>query len=211
MTHPQRMPPGLARELDVSRETEERLATYVALLLRWTRRINLISKSSAETVWDRHIHDSAQLWDRRPAGVQNWLDLGSGGGLPGIVLAILAAEKAPDIQLTLMESDERKGVFLQTVLRELGLSARVRIERIETAAPAGADVITARALAPLVTLLGWAERHRADGCICLFPKGRSYREELTEARRVWHVEPSIIPSRTDPDGVILRIGDFSRA
>ncbi|NNU79090.1 16S rRNA (guanine(527)-N(7))-methyltransferase RsmG [Halovulum dunhuangense] len=197
-------------EMDVSRETTERLKAYVDLLLKWTKRINLIGKGTTAEIWDRHILDSTQLWPLRPPHARIWLDMGSGGGLPGVVIAILAAEQARDLDLTLMESDLRKSVFLQTVARELGLAYRVVTERIENAAPVKADVVSARALAPLGTLLAWTERHRAQNGTALLLKGRRYQDELTEARALWHVEPEVIQSRSDPSGVILRIGDFRR-
>ena len=136
--------------------------------------------------------------------------MGSGGGLPGLVIAILAAEQRPILEVVLLESDIRKGVFLQTVIRELGLKSEVLVDRIESAEPQGADVISARALAPLTKLLEFSDRHGVPGTICLFPKGRTYREELTEAKRIWHVGSKAVPSQTDPASVLLEIGEFKR-
>lgn len=200
----------LRERLGVSRETTDRLEAYVALLTKWTRKINLISANTVEHVWARHILDSAQLWTAAPRSARKWLDMGSGGGLPGAVIAIIAAELRPDLEVVLLESDIRKGVFLQTCARELDLNAQILIDRIESAAPQSADVVSARALAPLVRLLDFADRHGHDGTVCLFPKGRTYREELTEAKRFWHVACKAVPSQTDPASVLLEIGDYKR-
>lgn len=197
-------------EFDVSRETSDRMSTYAALLLKWNARINLVSRRSADELWERHIRDSAQLMDHCPENAKMWLDMGSGGGLPALVVAVLAAEKRPSLRFALIESDERKAAFLQTVVRQLDLPADVNVERIEDLPPIGADVISARALAPLVDLLAYAERHARDNAICLFPKGRNHEAELTDAKRKWHLECTAIRSRTDPDAVILKIGEFSR-
>lgn len=201
----------LQSEYNVSRETCDRLEAYVALLTKWTRKINLISQNTVEEVWSRHILDSAQLWSRAPESARKWLDMGTGAGLPGAVIAILAKELRPDLQVTLLESDQRKGAFLLTAVRELGLNATVLTERIEAAPPQNADVISARALAPLVKLLDFAQRHAAQGAVCLFSKGRTYGEELTEAKRFWHVSAEAVPSLTDPASVLLEIGEFKRA
>lgn len=210
MTGRERVLGQLRAALGVSRETCGRIDAYVELLLKWTKSINLISKSSAEEIWTRHVADSTQLWALRPAAARHWLDLGAGGGLPGLVIAILAAELAPEMQVTLIESDLRKAAFLQTAARDLGLPVRILAERIEAAPPQDAEVISARALAPLAELLAMAERHAAPGAILLFPKGRSAAEELTAARAIWHVDAEAIPSQTDPASAILRIGDFRR-
>ena len=189
----------------VSRETEERLHAYVDLLLRWTQRINLIAPSTRGEVWPRHIHDSLQLWSHTPEAARSWIDLGSGGGLPGVVVAIVAAEQRPEIQVDLVESDQRKAAFLRHCATTLNLNVRVLPERIERLAPKAYDVISARALAPLTRLLAISEPLRNDRSVLLFPKGATAHSELTEARRHWHIECEEVPSRTDPAGTILRI------
>jgi len=195
---------------DVSRETLERLDAFEALARKWTRKISLVSRNDAEHLWPRHIVDSAQLWPLRPAGVSHWVDLGAGGGFPGIVIAILAAETADPPRVTLIESDMRKAAFLMTAAREIDCPVTVLTERIESAPPQRADIVSARALAPLGTLLGWAERHLRAGGACLFHKGRSWQDELSEAAGNWRLEPEIIPSITNPDSVVLKIEGFSR-
>ena len=137
------------RAFDVSRETVERLETHVALLCKWNPRINLVAASTLAEVWTRHVADSAQLWPLRPPGARLWLDLGSGAGFPGLVVAALAAEEAPDLRVRLVESDARKAAFLATVAREADLPAEVLVERWQRLPPQAADVVSARALAPL--------------------------------------------------------------
>jgi 16S rRNA (guanine527-N7)-methyltransferase len=196
---------------DVSRETTERLRIYAALIEKWTPRINLVSRASLPHLQSRHFEDSAQLLALAPHPVAHWADLGSGGGFPGLVIAILAAGTASPARVTLVESDARKSAFLRTVIRETGLAATVVTERIETTAPLAADIVSARALADLATLLGFAERHLAPGGTALFPKGATWRDELAAAQSKWQFASRVDKSRTGPDAVILRITGVSRA
>lgn len=198
---------GLAwpAELGVSRETEAQLAAFTALVARWTPRINLISPASLPEIDTRHILDSAQLLAFAPPHWSHWADLGSGGGFPGLVIAILARETQPVARITLVESDQRKATFLRTAIRELSLAAEVHAARAETIAPLAADVLTARALAPLPALLPLALRHLAPGGRALFPKGRRAADEIAEARRTWRFDLTSHPSRTDPEARILQI------
>lgn len=193
---------------DVSRETISRLETYESLLIKWNPAINLVSKSTLPHIWDRHFADSAQIWADRPDSAGTWLDLGSGAGFPGLVIAVLAAEQMPALHITLVESDARKATFLANVAREMSVDATILSERAENLEPQRADVISARALAPLHKLLGYAMRHRADATICLFLKGANHEIELTEARKYWTFELQKMPSRTDSGGVIMKIGAF---
>jgi len=197
--------------VNVSRETIERLKRYELLLAKWNPTINLVSRTTLNTIWQRHFIDSAQLWALRPKNTTKWLDLGSGGGFPGLVIAILAAELAPDLRLSLVESDARKASFLLTVVGDLKLAADVYIERAETLQPQNADVITARALAPLSRLFDFTERHAANTCVSLFSKGKSYENELTEARKYWTFRLRKTPSITDQNAVILAIESLRRA
>ncbi|MXU64711.1 16S rRNA (guanine(527)-N(7))-methyltransferase RsmG [Oceanomicrobium pacificus] len=196
---------------NVSRETIDRLDTYAALLDKWSRKINLVAPSTLDALWTRHFEDSAQLFDLAPdrTGL-NWVDLGSGGGFPGLIVAALAADAGRDWSFTLVESDTRKCVFLMTAAREMGLDVAVKTERIESVPPLQADILSARALASLDQLLDFAERHRKPEGICLFPKGAQHERELTEAGARWHSSVTTIPSTTDPRAVILRIGEFHR-
>lgn len=190
---------------DVSRETLARLQRYHDLLLRWTRGINLIARSTREQAWTRHIADSLQLWAHAPPDARSWVDLGSGGGLPGVVIAIVALAERPALRVTLVESDRRKAAFLQHVVGELGLAAAVLPRRIEEARLPAADVISARALAPLSRLIALTEPFRHDHTLMLFPKGRAALSELTEAERTWHIRCEVVPSRVDEGGAILKI------
>lgn len=196
--------------VDVSRETLDRLTAYEALLRKWNVAINLVSPQTLSQVWTRHFLDSAQIFALGPDTARTWADLGSGGGFPGLVIAVLAAEKRPDLAVTLVESDRRKSAFLITAARELGLSVAVKSERIEALAPLQADILSARALAPLTDLLGFAERHLAPGGICLFPKGARWREELAPARERWSFQLDPHPSETESEAVILQIDGVKR-
>lgn len=195
----------------VSRETMDRLEIFEALLRKWNPAINLVSRSSVDELWERHFEDSAQVFSLCQASRGIWADLGAGGGFPGLVIGILAAEERPDLSVTLIESDQRKAAFLSTVAREVGINARILPQRIEAISDLGAEVLSARALAPLSKLLTYAERHmRRDGQ-GLFPKGATYREELDQALEIWKFSYEITPSRTDKLAVILSIRDIERA
>lgn len=195
----------------VSRETFDRLERYAAILVKWNKTINLVSRSSLDQLWTRHMLDSAQIFDLCPDSATSWADLGSGGGFPGLVVAILAAEKAPNLKITLVESDVRKAAFLSTAVRELGLSTMVLSDRIEAIPPLKADVLSARALAPLVVLCEHAARHLASGGLGIFSKGSGADGEITEARTSWTFDLRKTPSLTDPQAVILAIEGISRA
>ncbi|MEZ5911129.1 MAG: 16S rRNA (guanine(527)-N(7))-methyltransferase RsmG [Paracoccaceae bacterium] len=196
--------------MDVSRETQARLGTFEALLKKWNPAINLVSASTLPEFHKRHILDSAQLFSLRPADARRWVDLGSGGGLPGLVVAILAADAAPGMETVLIESDARKAAFLNTVIRELSLSARVICGRIEAVAPQSGDVVSARALAPLDRLLGYGARHMAPGGTALFPKGANHEAEVAMALETWTFSLQKYPSMADPRAAILKIGDITR-
>lgn len=191
---------------DVSRETLERLRIYEALLKKWTRKINLIAPATIADAWDRHIRDSAQVFT--VAGVQGglWVDLGSGGGMPGAVVAIIAAERAPGLEVLCVESDLRKSVFLGVVSRETGVPFKVAAERLEALPPLGATVVSARALAPLDDLLRFAAQHLAADGIAVFPKGARHEKERREAEKNWRFACEAFTSCTDPDAVIYKVG-----
>lgn len=196
---------------DVSRETKERLDIYAALLRKWNPVINLVASSTLDTLWERHFLDSSQLWEKAPEKLTTWCDIGTGGGFPGLILSILAKEKDPDRQTICIESDLRKATFLRTVIRETDLKARVVSARIESAPPQSADIISCRALAPLNKLMGYAKRHLSPSGQCLFLKGENYQVEIQEALETWRFEYDTYPSKTNPDAVILKIGDLDRA
>lgn len=196
------------RDLDVSRETLEKLDQYLGLLRKWNHKINLVSPSTLETAWDRHIADSAQLFAVRPERVDLWADLGSGGGFPGMVVAILAQQHSPGQRTVLVESDHRKAAFLRTVARETQTPVEIIAERIEAVPPLGADVVSARALAPLPKLLGYVARHCRPEGTALLLKGAQVQSELSDARKYWHFQSEESPSVTDPQAVVLKLKEL---
>jgi len=194
-------PKALGETLDVSRETLARLEAYVDLLRAWNRRINLVSAASLADVWRRHILDSGQLSRHiDPSRGRVLVDLGSGAGLPGLVLGILGIA-----EVRLIEADQRKAAFLREAARVSRTTITVHATRIESVEPFPADVVTARALAPLPELLALAAPFSAKTTICLFRKGQGLREELTAVQEKWIMRTQILASQADPTGHILRV------
>jgi len=197
------------RHLGATGEQMERLRAYLELLERWQSKINLVGRATLDDAWRRHVLDSAQLVRYLPetAGPapRAIADMGSGAGFPGLVLAILGAG---DVQL--IESDGRKAAFLAEARRVTEAPAAVHRCRIEDYAGPAADVVTARALAPLADLLSLAEAVAGPGARALFPKGRSWAAELTEAQTLWHIEHVHHPSLADAAGAVLEIHAFRR-
>lgn len=189
----------------VSHETFERLAAYVDQLEHWQRRINLVAPSTLQEIWTRHILDSVQLYALKPEATL-WLDLGSGGGLPGIVLGCILAD-IPGGEITLVESNGKKGAFLRHVSASLGLPVKVHVERIERVIPtlSTPHVVTARALASLDMLLGFSNLLLKRGTVGLFPKGKEHQDELTAASRNWHFSVQQHASVTEASSRILEI------
>jgi 16S rRNA (guanine527-N7)-methyltransferase len=192
----------------VSRETLERLDRFVALLLQWQQTTHLIAPSTVPELWTRHIADSLQLLDLAP-DARTWVDLGSGGGFPGLVLAC-ALTGRPGVAVHLVESNGKKAAFLHEAARVTGAPAVVhamRIEKFTESFGGRAEVITARALAPLKLLLEQCFGLWTDGTQALLHKGQDVDAELTEASRYWNIAASLVPSRTDPKGrvVIIRV------
>ncbi|WP_375253929.1 16S rRNA (guanine(527)-N(7))-methyltransferase RsmG [Yoonia sp.] len=191
--------------VDVSRETIARLELYSQLVTKWTPKINLIARSSITEIWNRHIIDSAQLYRFAPDSYGKWVDLGSGAGFPGIVMAIIAIEKQPGAEFVLIESDQRKATFLRTAAREIGLKVSVLADRIENLPQQTADIVSARALTSLSGLLALSERHIARDGVCLFHKGKQAEQELAEARAGWRFALEDHASLTDPEARLLAI------
>ena len=200
-----RLPP----DINVSRETEARIATYVGLLTKWNATINLVSKTSISEVWERHIVDSLQIFNFG-SNATHWADLGSGGGLPGLVVAILASEKAPNMLVTLVESDQRKAAFLRHAGQALSVKTQVVTDRIEAVLPLDADVISARALAPLPQLCGFAARHLAPDGLAIFLKGKFAQSEVSEARKSWQFSLQSHTSITESSSFVLLLKGISR-
>lgn len=198
-------------KIDVSRETMDRLNVYAALLRKWNPAINLVAKSTLSELWNRHFLDSAQIFTLADPQRGVWADLGSGGGFPGLVVAVLAAEKAPDLAVTLVESDARKAAFLTAAARECGVRACVVADRIEVIPPLSARYLSARALAPLSKLLEYGARHLAADGVAYFNKGGGWRDEIADARRIWRFEATAHPSMTDANSAILEVKGVARA
>ncbi len=201
---------GWLTDLDVSRETNERLHIYAKLLRTWNPKINLVAPSTLHDLWSRHFVDSAQLYALVPHGFDHWVDLGSGGGFPGLVIAILAQEQAGTSRVTLVESDGRKSAFLRTVLRETGVSATVITKRIEAVPPLSASVVSARALAPLSKLLEFAHLHLSETGIALLQKGQNWEKEMPDAESAWQFSYRIDKSVVDENSVILSVTGVGR-
>lgn len=200
-----------AARFDVSRETRDRLMLYAERLEKWNKAINLVAKSTLPKLWQRHMADSAQAFAHIPDGARTLLDLGSGGGFPGLVLAILGAGR---LDVHLVDSDQRKGVFLRDVSRETGVPVTVHTARIEAlkgaeAVPAFFDVVSARACAPLDQLCGFAHPFWKKDTVGLFLKGRGAHEELTRAQDRWTLRADLIPSVSDGDAHLVRLQDLS--
>jgi 16S rRNA (guanine527-N7)-methyltransferase len=193
----------------VSRETTDRLDRFVALLLRWQQRINLIAPSTERTIWTRHIADSLQLLALAP-DARVWGDLGSGAGFPGLVLACALADVA-DARVHLVETNLKKIAFLREAVRTTGAPAIVhpaRIEEFAVAPPGPMDVVVARALAPLPKLLQLASPLLKSGALGVFPKGQDVAAELTEASKSWKIQASLTQSRTDPMAQIVVVREL---
>ena len=189
---------------DVSRETQGRLSIFVDCLLRWNPTINLISRKDEATIWQRHVEDSLQLAALIEPTVTRAIDLGSGGGFPGLVLCI-----ATNISFDLVEADQRKAAFLRQAARLTQAPARIHAGRAETLTLAPALLVTARALAPLPSLLSIAVRFVAPGGACLFLKGAAVDDELTEAGVKWHMRVERTASRTSSRASVLRISEIT--
>lgn len=199
-----------AEDLNVSRETFDRLRTFEEVLLKWNPKINLVSRASLADLWQRHIVDSIQVYECLDCPAETWVDIGSGGGFPGVIAAILAAERSPETRFTLIESDQRKSAFLRNAARECGVSIRVLSERIEAAPAMSADVLSARALADLDRLLEFAERHLGENGLALFPKGTTWQKEVDNAKQRWRFDLEPITSLTETEAVILKIRGVAR-
>lgn len=190
----------------VSRETEKRLDRFIDALLRWQRRLNLVAPSTLPVLWTRHVADSLQLPPLAPKA-RTWVDLGSGGGFPGIVIACALADE-PAARVHLVESNNKKAAFLREAVRAAAIPATVhamRAEKFGESCAESVDAVTARALAPLKTLCDQAFPFIARGAVALFPKGQDVDAELTEAAKYWRVEATKVPSKTSPEGSIVVI------
>ena len=197
-----------ARDLGVARETVSRLSTYVEILTIRNQQLNLVSESTMQQVWRRHILDSAQLVEQIPASAKTLVDLGSGAGFPGMVLAIMLSER-PGLKVHLIESTQKKCRFLEEVGEATHAPIQVHWTRVEAVKNLRADVITARAVAPLEKLLKLAYPYFRPSSTGLFLKGKSLSHELTLASKSWKLDSTPVPSRSDPSGIVLRVTGLS--
>lgn len=197
--------------MNVSRETQEKLELYHGLLKKWNPRINLVSPTTLSDAWERHFLDSLQVFSLAPSNLESWADFGSGGGFPGAVVGIALHDKSPSSKVTLVESDQRKATFLRTVSRETKVPMTIVSERVEHIETLKSDVISARALAPLDALLEMTALHLREGGTALFQKGENWREEIATAEKRWHFSWHPHKSVTNPNAVVLEIGELSRA
>ena len=196
------------RLVDVPRETWGRLESLVAALDRWQAKTNLVSPATLPVIWTRHVADSLQLLRLAPSAPRTWLDMGSGGGFPGLVVA---ATLGSESEVHLVESNLKKAAFLREVARTLSARTVIHARRAEDVlgqSVTTANVVSARALAPLVQLLGLAAPLLKTGALGLFPKGKEAEAELTQAQESWRFKASLHPSLTDPAACIVRIDGF---
>ncbi len=198
-------PDAFAAETGVSRETLDRLRAYADLLTTWNVKINLIGRTTVADLWWRHMLDSAQLVPLLPKEPATLVDMGSGAGFPGLVLAAMGPVSAH-----MIEGDQRKAAFLREAARVMGLSVKIHACRTDAAPAIVADVISARALAPLPDLLALAERFSSPTTIHIYPKGQNVEGELTQAHKIWTMQLEKFPSRTDLAASILRLSEVRR-
>lgn len=205
-------PDAFTRRFGVSRETLDRLQVYADLLRRWQKAVNLVAPGTLHQVWHRHLADSAQLYALLPPNAVRHLDIGSGGGFPGLVLAIMAADR-PGWRTTLVESDQRKCAFLREIARHAGIAVEIvtkRIEISETRSMVGAvDVVTARALASLDRLLSYSSPFCSASTVGLFLKGKGVEQELAEAGCHWRFQHRLIPSVTQDGAFVVEVRHLS--
>jgi 16S rRNA (guanine527-N7)-methyltransferase len=193
------------RDTSVSRETLDQFKIYADTLLTWNKKINLIGGSTEQDIWHRHFLDSAQIYPLISPNSQSLIDIGTGAGFPGMVLALLGCEN-----VHLVESDHRKSAFLREAARLSGANVKIHTVRMEEISPFPVSTITARAVASINDLLGLAEPFLTSDVLCVFLKGRNVEVELTEAHNIWETEVSRRPSRTDPDSTVVCMREVRR-
>ena len=193
------------KSLNVSRETLNGFYEYETLLSKWNEKINLVSKNTLVDIWERHFLDSGQIIKHVEASGKRWVDVGSGAGFPGLVVALLLRDRKIDCDLVLVEKNPKKGFFLNEVIRKLNLSVEVVNDNIDNLEPLNADILTARAFSELNNLIEIAFRHRKKEGICLFLKGENYRIELDKTLNYWFFDYDIVDSLSSSSGKIIRV------
>ena len=193
------------KSLNVSRETLNGFYEYETLLTKWNEKINLVSKNTLVDIWERHFLDSGQIIKHVEASGKRWVDVGSGAGFPGLVVALLLRDRKIDCNLVLVEKNPKKGFFLNEVIRKLNLNVEVVNDNIYTLEPLNADILTARAFSELNNLIEISFRHRKRNGLCLFLKGENYRFELDKTLNYWFFDYDIVDSLSNPSGKIIRV------
>ena len=193
------------KSLNVSRETLNDFYEYETLLSKWNEKINLVSKNTLVDIWERHFLDSGQIIKHVEVSGKRWVDVGSGAGFPGLVVALLLRDKKIDCDLVVVEKNPKKGFFLNEVIRKLNLSVEVVNDNIDNLEPLNADILTARAFSELNNLIEIAFRHRKKEGICLFLKGENYRIELDKTLNYWFFDYDIVDSLSSSSGKIIRV------
>ena len=193
------------KTLNVSRETLNSFCEYESLLSKWNKKINLVSKNTLVDIWDRHFLDSGQIINHVDASGKIWVDVGSGAGFPGLVIALLLRDRKIDCDLILVEKNTKKVFFLNEVIRNLNLNVKVINNSINCIEPLNADILTARAFSELKDLIQIAHQHRKTQGICLFLKGENYRFELDKTLNYWFFDYDVVDSLSNPSGKIIRV------
>ena len=193
------------KSLNVSRETLKSFYEYEALLSKWNEKINLVSKNTLVDIWERHFLDSGQIIKHVEASGKRWVDVGSGAGFPGLVVALLLRDRKIDCNLVLVEKNPKKGFFLNEVIRKLNLNVEVVNDNIYTLEPLNADILTARAFSELNNLIEISFRHRKKEGLCLFLKGENYRFELDKTLNYWFFDYDVVDSLSSSSGKIIRV------
>ena len=201
----------LLQKICVSRETCDLLSVYYDMLMHWNKKINLVSRKSINTSWDRHFLDSAQLWLYLPQKANTWLDFGSGAGFPGLVLALISRELKPSLKFTLVEKNKKKAIFLNEVVNKIGLNVEILPYNVELIKPQNADVITSRAFGKLDHLLRISYKHQNNDTTSFFPKGVSFSEEIKISKKKWNYELEKIKNIIDNNSFILKIRNITCA
>ena len=202
----------LLNKIHVSRETCDLLSVYYDMLIDWNKKINLVSRKSISSSWNRHFLDSAQLWLYLPKNTRKWLDFGSGAGFPGLVAGVISKELKPDLKFILVEKNKKKANFLHEVVKEIGLKVEILSKNVELIKPQKADFITSRAFGNLDQLLRISYIHKNNNnTICIFPKGVNFLEEIEISTNNWNYELEKIKNIIDDNSFILKIRNISCA
>ena len=193
------------KSLNVSRETLKGFYEYKTLLSKWNEKINLVSKNTLVDIWERHFLDSGQIIKHVESSGKRWVDVGSGAGFPGLVVALLLRDRKIDCNLVLVEKNPKKGFFLNEVIRKLILNVEVVNDNIYTLEPLNADILTARAFSELNNLIEISFRHRKKEGLCLFLKGENYRFELDKTLNYWFFDYDVVDSLSSSSGKIISV------